>query len=394
MVSSRYMSSCIALVILLVSASLALQTVDTNSHRTATSACASDLTATSSLQLDVPRLQETVRAGRVYQQYNFLTESQVAMILDEISVLQKQGAFARSGLSNAVRKEQDFGAHDRSICVVPWWAESLTATYDNNHTVAVRLQQLRLALSDLLLRPTMSDATLAHECYYSVAGVGSVLPRHMDERHEEMKGVKGWLLPSRRSISWLVYLSDESWELSQNGGALRSFPQRNPIYGATTQHEGNLQIGWLQQDDSSIPVFLDSWYAVRGSGVADLGCVLYRLDTAGNRVVITKPWLNDALQGISLADYLKEAGRRGTLFVEPNYYQRFALIEDRLEWDEDKIPAGAAIEDICPKRGSLVTFDSVLVPHQVEKIHRGQRIALAGWFHEETQRLPEHLPNS
>ena len=37
----------------------------------------------------------------------------------------------------------------------------------------------------------MKDPTLAHECYYSQSKPGAFLPRHMHERHEELKGPRG-----------------------------------------------------------------------------------------------------------------------------------------------------------------------------------------------------------
>jgi hypothetical protein len=33
----------------------------------------------------------------------------------------------------------------------------------------------------------------------------------MDERHEETKGLLGYLNDTRRSISWLLYLNDCGW---------------------------------------------------------------------------------------------------------------------------------------------------------------------------------------
>ena len=34
----------------------------------------------------------------------------------------------------------------------------------------------------------------------------------MDERHEELKGARGWTTRNRRSVSWLLYLSDDGWD--------------------------------------------------------------------------------------------------------------------------------------------------------------------------------------
>ena len=44
---------------------------------------------------------------------------------------------------------------------------------------------------------------------------------------------------------------------------------------------------------------------------------------------------------------------------------------------------------VVPRGGSLVLFDSVAVPHRVLPTAAGERIALAGWLHEEQQACPE-----
>lgn len=466
--------------------------------------------------MDLPRLQEDIAAGRVYQHFDFLTEPQVKWLVQDIQRLQQQqeeeggASFTRSGLSNTAYKQQGFGAQDRSICAVPWWKQSLlqsvavarhsgpstqaskqqqkqqqsssssSSERDLSHddvdpirqSISQKLQELRLLLADVLNRPTMKLATvsqeedeegnpyrteaasnviMAHECYYSLSPQGSLLPRHMDERHEELKGRQGWLLPSRRSLSWLIYLSDANdkkdhhddhhndyggadrpWTLAENGGALRAFPQKRTTrqakqseqsgkWLASSQHDGNLQVGWLlgaaAEDDINItdddgfpqPVYLNSWVPVpvvleNGETIQEPHCVLYKVTTTTKetndesndgaaqqaRVVpITRPWSSHALQGSSVADFLKGWTRKSGLFLDPLEASRFVLLEDREEWDAGKLPAGAYIQDVSPVRGSLVIFDSVLVPHQVEPVLKGNRIALAGWFHEETQRFPE-----
>ena len=443
------------------------------------------------LSLDVSRLQRTIlQEGRVYQQYNFLSEVEVCTMLEEIQQLEVKGQFQKSGLANtataAVNNSNNkvFGNTDRSLCPVPWWSDSLKGTIDNNNSssttnthsgnqelltiISSRIQNLRLALASILHRPTMTDASLDHECYYSVSTVGTFLSRHMDERHEELKGAKGWLLPSRRSLSWLIYLSDPpDWTLHEHGGALRTFPPKSTVStkgredgGITkttlpslTQDEGNLQIGWLlpavnnkqqqqQQQQHQIPVYLDSWYpvsvpqgqpntqssAAAASSSLEPHCVLYTRNVRnGEMILLTKPWLTEALQGISVSDFLSTWAKRQSstittttttttkqngdvtkdgLFLQREYAQRFVLLEDRSAWnwktnendnhganDKDQLvpPAGTRIEDIVPQRGSLVVFDSVTLPHQVERIYKGKRVALAGWFHEETQPFPIHM---
>ena len=61
------------------------------------------------------------------------------------------------------------------------------------------MESLAEQLSRELQRPL-----LCAEQYYSLHRAGAALRRHMDERHEELKGARGWTAPSRRSVSWLV----------------------------------------------------------------------------------------------------------------------------------------------------------------------------------------------
>ena len=378
------------------------------------------------LGLDIPQLKRDIAAGRVHQHLNFLTEAEVTALLEQADILREGGAFAASGLSNTNKgNDQNFGKEDRTVSPLPWWKDSIA----NNHEAAAgeanngeqqksaaqlrigvsrKLQDLRALLSEELNRPTMAGSnteTMAHECYFSRSTGGSTLARHMDERHEETKGSRGWLLPSRRSVSWLIYLSDPNWDLERNGGALRSFPQErvNTKSGVVEVgcHDGDLQVGWLLGEDESsgsAPVFLDSWYKdVAESGEVEPHCILYTVSDETNEVeYITQPWLSEHLQGLSVSDFLKiiadaesKADPETNLFVENRFARDFRLLEDRSVWEAGEKPDGSEIVDIPPIRGSLVMFDSVSIPHEVGLVKKGTRTALAGWFHEATQTFPE-----
>lgn len=347
-------------------------------------------------QLREENLRRAVASGRVYKQANFLSEIQVSFLLDEINILQAHGAFSPSGLSNTAKgPTQEFGLQDRTLCAVPWWNDSLLADasiIDQKNTVAPLIQRLRMNLAKIMNRPTIADSKLGHECYYSVGSTGSSLPRHLDERHEELKGSKGWLLPSRRSLSWLIYLSDDHWTLSDNGGALRSFPQQSIAEtGTSSSHNGNLQVGWLQSNTSRA-VYMDSWIASKDRGIPQ--CVLYTLQK-DKVVYLTNPWTAESLNGKPICDFIKDSAffdrqcEEPKVFLGQDYAKEFAWIEDREAWNQGELPKGSFIDDVCPERASLVVFDSLLLPRQVEPVKKGNRIALAGWFHEVTQKFPD-----
>jgi hypothetical protein len=56
---------------------------------------------------------------------------------------------------------------------------------------------------------------------------------------------------------------------------------------------------------------------------------------------------------------------------------------------EDISGPGIEIIDVVPYAGTLVMFDSVVVPHEVMEVKSGQRLAVAGWFHEDQQTFPD-----
>jgi hypothetical protein len=414
--------------------------------------------------LNHKRLVESIDSGRVYQQEDFLSESEVLQLLDEIEDLESNRKFRTKGLSNlAVGNNQNFSERsDRSICPVPWF-ETEILTYQNteinedfSNTIPGKIRRMQLEVSQVLDRPTIlthkkqgSDEIIVHhEGYYSLSKVGSFLPRHMDERHEELKGAQGWLLPSRRSLSWLIYLSTpRDWDMERNGGALRTYPQRQQNIPSMTKsridkstHDGNLQVGWVrlptndEREDEPVAVYMDSWYIpppslASATNVADIPlephCILYSViedigDIAPSRTIVgnktgrrylTRPWLTESLQGMTVPDFLKacaehdgivgsakkpsiEREERGKhhpqllLFESRSIARRFSLLEDRSSWNDGNIPTGSVVEDIAPLRGSIVIFDSVQLPHEVLEMKSGIRRALAGWWHERTQQLP------
>lgn len=74
-------------------------------------------------------------------------------------------------------------------------------------------------------------------------------------------------------------------DLEQNGGALRSYPQQLLAEESTfdSTHLGNLQVGWLlERDQTSQPVYLDSWLPVMGivseGTIPEPYCMLYTLE--------------------------------------------------------------------------------------------------------------------
>jgi len=361
-------------------------------------------------------MKQAIHSGRVYQQLDFLDSDQIQYLLSNMKQLSEANQFQRSGLSNTNKgSNQNFGSQDRFTCEAPWWRESIlfhdasmkVDLSTNNdatlHSILEQINNLRSFLSTHLDRPSLIDPALAHECYYSKSTTGAILPRHMDERHEETKGSRGWLLPSRRSISWLIYLSDEHWDVDKNGGALRAFPQHKlALPTPTGAHDGNLQIGWFQDEDQkSRPVFLDSWYKHSNSQTGNIEphCILYYTSSStkdSEHIYLTHPFISDSIMGETVSDYIQRQSQSphsptSNIFLTSNFAKGYSPLEDRVLWSQPNFnhPPNSIIQDVSPLRGSLVFFDSVSVPHEVLLVKEGTRSALAGWFHEETQPFPQ-----
>lgn len=339
-----------------------------------------------SFNVNVQQLQEDIAHGRVHQVHDFLTEDDVVLLLNEMDELE----FTRSGLSNTVKgSEQGFGTTDRYLSVVPWWHRVISGEEPQLPPHITKLRHLLAVLATSLQRPTLVDQT--HECYYSKSLPNSTLDRHMDERHEELKGRLGWLEPSRRSISWLIYLSDEGWDIEDHGGALRAMKAPGVPSGEPSTHEGNLQIGWWtrqggkdQQESSSLiskPVYLNSWlpFSPTEDEPPYPHCIMYIVNEKDEIQYVSHPWPNDAT-GMSTSDFILQ--HQSDLI--PEHSSAFSLLEDRRAWQ-----TSCQFMELTPTRRSLVLFDSVVVPHEVGLIHKGTRRALAGWFHEATQPIPE-----
>jgi len=248
------------------------------------------------------------------------------------------------------------------------------------------MRALRLELAAGLDRPTLApEGQLKHEMTYNWYEPGAKLGRHLDEHHEETKGVDGWLSPTRRSVTWLVYLND-AWR-KEEGGVLRCFPRGEDCLSSAPvgAHEGNLQVGWINRSD---PVFLDCFRP-------SLQAALYRVQKGEANNGSTED-----RQYLSAVDFdVPGQPIEFSRFLAPEFQGTFEQIStSRLDPRFAGTAATGAttavassndektVLDIVPAAGTLVLFDSVTLPHLVREVTgTRQRIAVTGWFHEESQ---------
>ena len=294
---------------------------------------------------------DRIRTGRVHVERDFIDATLAQRLRADATLLQERGLFRLDGLSRLgeAKERQGFNRGDRQTYAGGW--EASEGDSAARRLLAGKLAALRREAALALRRPSMGRAgAVADERSYNWYEPGASLRRHGDEFHEETKGPRGWLLPTRRSLTWLLYLNKE-WRADE-GGALRAYERARPCdhaVGATD--DGDVQVGWVGED-REVPVFLgedqhgervlyDSTGRVRGGCAAGVAPPLASIADSGVRLI------------------------RGSL--------------DRNE----PPPPGEAIREIQPVAGTLLLFDSVAVPHEVLAVTAERpRVACTGWFHE------------
>jgi len=200
-------------------------------------------------------------------------------------------------------------------------------------------------------------------------------------------------MPTRRSVTWLVYLND-GWQ-GEEGGALRCFPRSDDARAANNVqvgcHEGNLQVGWLNND--STPVFLDVFRESGGAALYQLVSSTEGSDISSNeRQILSVQDFNVPGQPIDFSIFLKDEVKDkfeqiSTSRLDP----RFATASTSASGNttpthEFDCTDERNILDIPPIGGTLVVFDSVSLPHLVREVTgKRQRLAATGWFHEDSQ---------
>ena len=220
--------------------------------------------------------------------------------------------------------------------------------------VAATMDKVRDACAARLGRADLQRTPPArHEFSYTRFAPGASLARHVDEHHEETKGTEGWRAPTRRSVTWLVYLN----ERDVAGGRLRAYERRRPIagdaqVGATA--DGDLQVGWLRAsaaDPVERPVFLASRLHDKEGN-----CALRVGDAVVSRPFHASPTL------YVNADFVLQS-----LFLDASLAKRFQRLEElRTPLNPDPpIQGEYESRDVAPLAGRLVMYDSVAVPHEV-----------------------------
>jgi len=341
----------------------------------------------------------TIQEGKIAVLPNFMPESEISLLRTDAQNLWDEKRFSTDALAGYGSKGKFDVTKDRAVLRLPQWKSENLGNYNNRQRFGNLMGALRSELACNLDRPNLATgaATTMYgkgstEISYTRFGPGAFLKRHVDEHHEELKGKDGWSKPTRRSISWLIYLNDVDWDGKKNGGQLRCFERKNRPggrIGATVN--GDMQIGWLAAsiiDPHERPVYLDGKKHDHGD------CAMYILDGM-KRTYISKAFQTNPIMYISGSETLVKK----TLFADrKDLADRFHLIEppksritDILKGDKAYAGSGEVaavdeeLEDVDPRGGTLVLFDSVSLPHEVLATKGKERWACSGWLHEDQQ---------
>lgn len=358
-------------------------------------------------QLLPSSVYDTINAGKIAVIPNFLSRDYISTLRNDAQDLHATNYFSTDALASYGSDGKFDPARDRAVLKLARWKDPSLGDWILRSNFAKTMAAVRTDLALNLGRPCLDKGAAiskygagSTEISYTRFGSGAFLKRHIDEHHEEIKGPDGWMKPTRRSISWLIYLNDDTWDPSKNGGQLRCFERKESINKGLKvgSRRGDLQIGWLRRTptDMERPVFLDG--RIGGSGGK---CAMYvDVDSrAGGVQYITSDFNSRPLLYMEGGEFVAQKA----LINRPDYASRFhflerpkSLLSSVLGGKNNDITSSPAESDevsmeVDPIGGTLVLFDSVSLPHEVLAPLWKTRWATSGWFHEDQQEVPTHL---
>ena len=345
---------------------------------------------------------DTIQQGRIAVIPNFIPAQDILSLRSDAQALWNDRKYTTDALASYGASGAFDPSRDRAVLKLSQWQDQTLGTYQTRQRLGSRMAALRADLAYHLDRPQLNQglATTQYgqgstEISYTRFGPGAFLKRHVDEHHEELKDTAGWAQPTRRSVSWLIYLNDKDWNASRDGGQLRCFertilPSRSVSVGA--RPNGDLQLAWLRAlpysaDPVERPVFLDARRP-------DNKCAMYIVQDDSTSVqYITPDFESHPILYMAGGETMVKQ-----LLLERHFADRFHFIEapksklgDLLQARgrsaERESPAAEdeLLADVTPIGGTLVLFDSVSLPHEVLATQDRERWATSGWFHEDQQ---------
>lgn len=338
----------------------------------------SDLQALHAERLFSQPVYDTIGEGKIAVIPDFLPQDEMIRLRQDAGNLYAQNMFSTDALASYGSDGKFDPSKDRAVLKLQQWKDQSIGDWSLRQRYGNRIRYLREDLAYNLNRPAMllGDSVSKYgegstEISYTRFGPGAFLKRHVDEHHEELKGPAGWSKPTRRSLSWLIYLN-EDWDADKHGGCLRCFERNSPplaLPGA--RGSGDLQIGWLKATSAEPyerPVFMDAQHS--GTGANTGMCALYIDDPSSDmgRKYISKNFHAQPTLYVSGSELIVQS----TLLNNRDLAQRFKLIEtpksaviDFLQAKESQA-AEERTNDVAPRGGTLVVSidcTSLMSPH-------------------------------
>ena len=378
---------------------------------------------------------ETIQQGKIAVIPDFLPKSEILSLQRDAEDIYASNHFSTDALASYGSSGKFDPSKDRTVLKLSQWKNTALGDWSVRKQFSTRIRDLRSDLAVNLQRPGLVSGTSistyggegSTEISYTRFGPGAYLKRHVDEHHEELKGTAGWVKPTRRSLSWLIYLN-EDWNADRNGGCLRCYERtldHDVSHHVGARPNGDLQIGWLRpslHDPLERPVFLDAQCVgdVNNNREARWNqhyCAMYIDDPTTSSVAVSSTTITAAAVTPSKYYITQMFSAHPTLFVaggefllqqlfiqRKDYANRFYFIEPPksliTEWmgrirDSQKgnhhyRTEDESATDIAPLAATLVIFDSVTLPHEVLPSWHRPRWATSGWMHEDQQPVETH----
>ena len=348
--------------------------------------------------VDLQRVQSydysCIAHGQPFVAQNWLSDDLLQALRADARGLLADGAFFDENESLGKRLKL-------SLYEADWTAPSESPGVPSEARAAARkvFDALLLELESVLHRRLTLDEHGA-QAKYAIAKQGEPLAYHVDQRHEALGGSHAVHHgeKTRRSLGWLLYLSDDGWDEpggSGSGGTLCTYPRYDAVGRCGVHDEsGDLQVGWIERGQGSEPVFLDGWVLPAWMEGGTLEDYAHWRGGGGGGGFESEEAFWSAMKQVQPAYQLYcdgADGRRENLsevHERPTGSERVPSLREMLHphvrdgWSST-IARGhekQRLVEVSPRGGTLVIFDAVTVPHEVTAVVSGERLALFGFI--------------
>ena len=184
-------------------------------------ACAIICATTAALESVPADAFRSVARGNVAVVDDFLARDVVAALRSDAEELWDAGLYSAPTRDTKLKRK-----NERFVLRGSVWRDFGIGRGTARSRVAATMDKVRDACAARLGRSDLTRTPQSqNEFSYTRFAPGASLARHVDEHHEETKGTEGWRAPTRRSVTWLVYLNEKDVA----GGRLRAYERRRPI---------------------------------------------------------------------------------------------------------------------------------------------------------------------